>query len=319
MQRLVLFFSVLCVVAQAQDEISECDVNAISGSTFLDDSAIVLQVTEATVPVTLKFDNESLSQRYRILIQGANFWINALDAQKQSVGAVKSFTAMAEADCIVFGPGSSPACTGILGCDGFVFGTVKTLQQFPQTARFFVFNFTFLVQDPESTQTVRKYFVFTEDVKVAARNLLMSEPEIVLWSPSDDLRTQAFPPAAPAATSDDFNALTIGLLGGTLGLVVLVAVACLVWQSAKKGTSTLASEEETKRLLAKEEERLVEPPPPKYEITETDRQQLDQLERIRAAQRREEEMLKQKTEALRERSRQKRAYARTAPAPLETA
>jgi hypothetical protein len=262
MLRLLLLVYALATAQVAEN--LECEVELVTGDQILDDPASRLLVTAESLPLTTKFpeDATDLLQRYQIRIQTAQFRLSAFNANNQSVGTPKSYADLAEAGCIALGVGQSPDCVGILGCDGFVLGVVKTLQQFPQTARYFAFNFTYFIIDPETTQ-MRGFWLWKTEEKVGATIVQVSESQIMLWQPSDALRAQAFPDSVASSDDDDVWKMWVYILGsvlGTLLVVILVYIACLARRESleEQHHHHGATQEETKPLMP--------PPKPTYEM-----------------------------------------------------
>ena len=248
----MLFLFVLAVAtALAQQADLECEVDLFGGTTLLDDPNSRLNVTTDTLPLGVKFGNETLQLRYQINLQAGGITLTAFDANGTRVGSVKTYTQLLEANCILAQVGESPDCSGIIGCDGFVMRTVQTLRQFPNTARLFLVNFTFLVIDPTlPAQLPLTIMGWKKSAEITgARIVLTSGPELLLWVPSDALRAQAEAAAGPLASDTDWK-LIASILIGALGMafLCLLVVGCFV---ARRGQVVFLSEHELRPLVQK--------------------------------------------------------------------
>ncbi len=262
MRALILLCLLLAAAIAQEDDSLLCEIDLLSDDQVLEDPSSRLFVETESLPLTTKFEDPELQQRYQIRIQTARFQLHAFNANNQTVGTVLGYSDLAQAGCIVLGVGESPDCVGLLGCDGFVQGVVKTLQQFPQTAHHFAFNFTFLVIDPETTVT--RGWIWKTQEKVAASVSATSDPQVLVWVPSDALRAAAFP--ASVSNDDDTWKMWVYILGSVLGTLVLLILFYIFWLARRESLEEQHHHHGGNSATEEEKRPLMPPSPPKYDI-----------------------------------------------------
>lgn len=243
----LLLFVILAGVAHAQ---IACEVDTSGADSLIETDTQVLHITNDAFNVTSKISDVTLQQLYQIQIQTSNFRVLAFDGHSNIVGDVLDYLDLLAAKAFLEKAGNASACKGILACDGFEVSAVKVMQQFPQNASFYVFNYTFLVISPASISKQSSWVLWTVDVPVGAQVVDQSEPQLVNWQPSAALIAKAFPPVVATSTSSE-TGLILGLSLG-IGIFVCVATICIC---------IVAARDKNRRQSNEEMQRLVGAPP----------------------------------------------------------